>query len=79
MLDFDLSELYEPDTRSLKQAVNRNIDRFPEDFMFQLTKIEWEELITNCDNLPATAKFSPSKPYAFTELCKALHNSVYVR
>lgn len=76
MLDFDLSELYETDTRSLKQAINRNIDRFPEDFMFQLTKKEWEELITNCDKLPATAKFSPSKPYAFTEQGVAMLSSV---
>ncbi len=76
ILDFDLSELYETDTRSLKQAVNRNIDRFPEDFMFQLTKIEWEELITNCDKLPTTAKFSPSRPYAFTEQGVAMLSSV---
>ncbi len=76
MLDFDLSELYETDTRSLKQAVNRNIDRFPEDFMFQLTKKEWEELITNCDNLSSTAKFSPSRPYAFTEQGVAMLSSV---
>lgn len=66
IFDFDLSALYETETRILKQAVNRNIDRFPEDFMFQLTKIEWEEVITNCDNLPSSAKFSPSRPYAFT-------------
>lgn len=63
LLDFDLAELYGTNTRSLKQAVNRNIGRFPEDFMFQLTKTEWQEVITNCDNLPSTAKFSPSRPY----------------
>ena len=40
MLDFHLAELYEVETRSLNQAVKRNIERFPEDFMFQLT---WEE------------------------------------
>lgn len=76
MLDFDLAELYETETRALKQAVNRNIDRFPEDFMFQLTKQEWQELITNCDNLPSTAKFSPSRPYAFTEQGVAMLSSV---
>ncbi|MBK9109918.1 MAG: ORF6N domain-containing protein [Saprospiraceae bacterium] len=38
MLDFDLAELYEVETRALKQSVKRNIDRFPNDFMFQLTK-----------------------------------------
>lgn len=40
MLDFDLSELYGIETRVLKQAVRRNIDRFPEDFMFRLTQEE---------------------------------------
>jgi len=44
MLDFDLAEMYEVETRSLKQAVRRNIDRFPEDFMFELTKTELENL-----------------------------------
>jgi hypothetical protein len=38
MLDFDLAQLYNVETRALKQAVKRNIHRFPEDFMFQLTK-----------------------------------------
>jgi len=76
MLDFDLSELYETETRILKQAVNRNIDRFPEDFMFQLTKNEWQELITNCDKLPSSVKFSPSRPYAFTEQGVAMLSSV---
>jgi hypothetical protein len=41
MLDFDLGELYGVETRTLNQAVKRNIDRFPEDFMFQLTEQEW--------------------------------------
>jgi hypothetical protein len=50
MLDFDLAEMYEVKTRVLKQAVRRNISRFPEDFMFQLLKKEWSELITICDN-----------------------------
>ncbi len=40
MLDFDLAELYEVETRALKQAVKRNMERFPEDFMFQLTDME---------------------------------------
>ena len=46
-----LQLLYEVENRALKQAVKRNIDRFPEDFMFQLTKSEWKELITICDKL----------------------------
>lgn len=41
MLDFDLASLYEVETRALKQSVKRNLIRFPEDFMFQLTKNEW--------------------------------------
>lgn len=67
MLDFDLANLYETETRILKQAVKRNVGRFPEDFMFQVTKNEWQQLITNCDKLPDGAKFSPVLPYAFTE------------
>lgn len=44
MLDFDLAEIYEIETRSLKQAVRRNLKRFPSDFMFELTKDELEIL-----------------------------------
>lgn len=44
MLDFDLAELYEVETRVLKQAVRRNIDRFPEDFLFELTREEYDSL-----------------------------------
>jgi hypothetical protein len=76
MLDFDLAELYQVENRTLKQAVKRNIGRFPVDFMFQLTKNEWQELITNCDNLPATMKFSPARPLAFTEQGVAMLSSV---
>ncbi len=46
MLDFDLADLYEVETRSLNQAVKRNLDRFPEDFMFILTAEEWKEMIS---------------------------------
>jgi hypothetical protein len=68
LLDFDLSEMYEVETRALKQAVKRNLDHFPDDFMFQLSKKEWFEVITNCDNLAENVKFSPFPPFAFTEL-----------
>ena len=51
MLDFDLAELYETETRTLKQSVKRNKTRFPTDFMFQQTKTEWQEVITICDKL----------------------------
>ena len=76
MLDFDLAELYEVENRALKQAVKRNIDRFPVDFMFQLTKSEWQELITNCDKLPETVKFSPATPFVFTEQGVSMLSSV---
>ena len=67
MLDFDLAELYAVENRALKQAIKRNYRRFPEDFMFQLTKDEWRELITICDKFPQNLKHSPVTPLAFTE------------
>lgn len=76
MLDYNLAELYEVETRALKQAVKRNIKRFPPDFMFELTKSEWQELITICDNLPQNLKFSPALPFAFTEQGVAMLSSV---
>jgi hypothetical protein len=76
MLDFDLAEMYEVENRALKQAVKRNLNRFPNDFMFPLTKIEWQEVITNCDNLPDGAKFSPATPFAFTEQGVSMLSSV---
>jgi len=44
MLDFDLAELYEAETKVLNQAVKRNIKRFPPDFMFQLSEHEWDSM-----------------------------------
>ena len=76
MLDFDLAAMYEIETRALKQAVKRNIDRFPDDFMFQLTKKEWQEVITICDNLQDTIKFSPVAPIAFSEQGVAMLSGV---
>ena len=75
MFDFNLATLYEVETRALKQQVRRNKDRFPEDFMFELTKKEWKQVITNCDNL-AAFKFTPSTPFAFTEQGVAMLSSV---
>ncbi len=46
MLDFDLAEMYDVETRTLNQAAKRNIKRFPSDFMFQLTNLEFENLIS---------------------------------
>ena len=76
MLDYNLAELYEVETRALKQAVKRNMNRFPSDFMFELTKSEWQELITVCDNLPQNLKFSPATPFAFTEQGVAMLSSI---
>jgi len=75
MIDRDLAELYGVCTKVLNQAVKRNVSRFPLDFMFQLTKIEKEEVVTNCDHLK-TLKFSPQLPYAFTEQGVAMLSSV---
>ena len=66
MLDADLAELYGVPTKVFNQAVKRNLNRFPADFMFQLTPIEKAEVVTNCDHL-AKLKFSKSLPFAFTE------------
>lgn len=76
ILDFDLAQLYNVETRTLKQAVKRNLSRFPPDFMFVLTKNEWEELITNCDKLPESVKFSPALPMAFVEQGVAMLSTV---
>ena len=64
MLDFDLAEMYGVETRRLKEQVKRNQERFPDDFMFQLTKKEWLELIANCDNLRKNIKYIPAMPFA---------------
>jgi hypothetical protein len=66
MLDADLAELYGVVTKRLNEQVRRNIERFPEDFMFRLTAEEKVEVVANCDHL-AKLRFSPSLPYAFTE------------
>ena len=62
MLDVDLAELYYVNTKVLNQAVKRNIERFPKNFMFQLTESEKKELVTNCDHLQKL-KFSYQNPY----------------
>ena len=66
MLDADLAELYGVPTKALNQAVRRNLERFPKDFMFRLSPEEKEEVVTNCDHLKRL-KFSPVLPYVFTE------------
>ena len=76
MLDLHLAELYQVETRALKQAVKRNIDRFPSDFMFELSKDEWLGLITNCDKFPDNIRHTPAPPMAFTEQGVAMLSSV---
>ena len=66
MLDSDLAELYAVQTKALNQAVKRNKERFPDDFMFQLTPDEKTRVVTNCDRLKRL-KFSSTLPYVFTE------------
>jgi hypothetical protein len=66
MLDSDLAAVYGVTTKALNQAVKRNRKRFPPDFQFQLTRIERDEVVTNCDHL-RSLKFSPTRPWAFTE------------
>lgn len=70
MLDFDLAKLYSVETRAFNQAVKRNLQSFPKDFMFRLTTKEWKEIsssqIVMMENIPKnrTKKYLP---YAFTE------------
>jgi hypothetical protein len=66
MLDADLAELYGVTTKRLNEQVKRNRNRFPEDFMFQLTEEEKIDVVANCDHLKRL-RFSPNLPHAFTE------------
>ena len=74
MLDRDLAEIYGVETRRLNEQVKRNVDRFPEDFMFQLTKDETEDLKSHF----ATSSWGGARklPFAFTELGVAMLSSV---
>ncbi len=76
MLDFDLAQLYEVETRVLKQVVKRNLDRFPEDFMFELTREELKNLtsqfVISSSNWGGTRQL----PFAFTEQRVAMLSSV---
>ena len=66
MLSHDLAELYGVAVKALNQAVKRKINRFPGDFMFQLTEREKQQVVTNCDHLQ-NLKYSRYPPFAFTE------------
>ena len=74
MLDFDLAELYQVETRRLNEAVKRNIKRFPKDFMFQLNVDEWIILKSQF----ATSRWGGTRklPYAFTEQGLAMLSGV---
>ncbi|MBL7791240.1 MAG: ORF6N domain-containing protein [Saprospiraceae bacterium] len=77
MLDFDLAELYEVPTKVLKQAVRRNLYRFPPDFMLELTKEEYQALRSQFVTLErGRGKYSKYLPFAFTEHGVAMLSSV---
>ena len=70
MLDFDLAELYQVETKVLKQAVRRNLERFPEDFMFEMTEQEYNSLIISLRSQIVTSNERGGRrhmPFAFTE------------
>jgi dipeptidase len=75
MFDFDLAELYEVETRTLKQAVRRNTDRFPEDFMFQLTDDEVNGMVSQ-NVIPSKSYLGGALPFAFTEQGVSMLSSV---
>ena len=67
MLDFDLATLYEVETRVLNQSVKRNTMRFSEDFMFQLSELEWEDISSQFVTTSRMKRPKSALPYAFTE------------
>lgn len=75
MLDMDLATIYEVETRVLKQAVRRNLDRFLDDFMFELTIEEMNNLVSQIV-IPTLNHFGGAKPFAFTEQGVAMLSSV---
>ena len=77
MLDVDLARIYEVETRVLKQAVRRNIDRFPSDFMFEINQEEWGVLRSQFVTLEiGRGKHSKYLPFAFTEQGVAMLSAV---
>ena len=75
MLDFDLARLYGMENRALKQAVRRNRERFPADFMFELTAGEIETVVSQFVT-PSRRRFGGARPMAFTEQGVAMLSSV---
>ena len=77
MLDFALAVLYETETKVLKQAVRRNMQRFPSDFLFELTKNEYQVLRSQIVTLePGKGRYSKYLPFAFTEQGVAMLASI---
>lgn len=78
MLDFDLAEMYETETKRLKEAVRRNLNRFPPDFMFELNGSEYNFLRTQFATLekPGRGKYSKYLPFDFTEQGVAMLASI---
>lgn len=75
LLDFQLAELYGVENRALKQAVRRNLDLFPDDFMFVLSEIEIEIMVSQ-NVIPSKQYLGGANPYAFTETGVAMLSSV---
>jgi len=75
MLDYDLASLYGVETRALKQAVRRNLDRFPSDFMFELASDEVGTMVSQ-NVIPGHGKLGGARPMAFTEQGVAMLSSV---
>jgi ORF6N domain len=76
MLDFNLAELYEVETKALNQAVKRNIERFPEDFMFRLSSKEWEIIRSQFVTASQSKRNISQPPLAFTEQGVAMLSGV---
>jgi len=76
MLDRDLAELYGVETRALNQGVKRNLERFPEDFYFQLNKMEWDSPRSQFVILEGPGKYTKYLPSAFTQNGIAMLSSV---
>ena len=76
MLSADLADLYQVDTRALVQAVKRNLDRFPEDFMFQINKAEVDQLSRSQIVILKRGQNIKYAPYAFTEQGVAMLSAV---
>jgi hypothetical protein len=67
MLDFDLAKMYNVETRVLNQSVKRNIERFPQDFMFQLNENEWENMLSQFVMTSKSKRPKSALPFVFTE------------